>query len=318
MFPILFRILTIAGTCTLAALLTRKFLQLKAEREGSGDEHEQNRLPEAARKKAELRLEDKQVCEPDKAEKEVKKAEKALDIKAEKEADMKAAAQKAGDAKQFMKQQADERAEKVAKSKQAALAAQQAVASRKELNARKTGSNAGKGQKDFSVPAGAETVELSKKEREKTQVEKSDDPAYEKARVVIQSSKQILESYKHPQGVKVDLSLARFSIDTAERLMSQQRYEEAWEKASPVGMLVSMAEMRGSIEKQLAELKGDQSASEKLNEIKAILKSADAFMAEASQSFVSDSASHGDLMGKLQAAFQKTMEAQEQLAKVRS
>ena len=139
-----------------------------------------------------------------------------------------------------------------------------------------------------------------------------------RARTVIDSSENILSTYKQPEGMSVDLGLAKFALETAERLMEEYRYEEAFEKAGAVGMLVGMAEMRGAIESDLKEMKKDENLKDKVSVVRSVLQEGDKYLAEASQSFVSDSAAQdGSFLQNLQHAFQKTTEAQQELAKAR-
>jgi hypothetical protein len=142
-------------------------------------------------------------------------------------------------------------------------------------------------------------------------------PAEERARIVLDSSKQILTNYKQPDGLKVDLGLAHFSLDTAERLMAQSKYDEALEKASAVGLLVGMSEMRAAVENQLKTLASDGANGEKIKAIRAILSEGDLQLAEASKSFVMEEAGDaGAFMNHLQLAFQKTTQAQSELTKI--
>ena len=142
-------------------------------------------------------------------------------------------------------------------------------------------------------------------------------PAEDRARIVLHSSKQILTNYKQPDGLKVDLGLAHFSLDTAERLMAQSKFDEALEKASAVGLLVGMSEMRASVENQLKTSQSDEAKGEKIKAIRAILLEGDLELAEASKSFVMDDAGDaGAFMNHLQLAFQKTTQAQSELTKI--
>lgn len=138
----------------------------------------------------------------------------------------------------------------------------------------------------------------------------------QRARAVLDSSGHVLSSYKQPEGLNVDLGLAQFSLDTAERMMSEYRYEDAFEKAGAVGMLVGMAEMRAAVEKQLKDLMSDGASPDKLSHVRSTLKEADEFLAEASKSFMADAVpGESEYLVQLQHAFQKTTEAQQALTK---
>lgn len=342
MFSIILRVLTIAGTCTLAAMLTRKYLQKRAERETQAEKSllpasraldktsepgsQENEL-ESRRKKRDDLLSQKQESSGAVAERarlreemeaalpsEAARAEAASareellatrdKLRAERD-ELQARAEQSKLEAEKIRQKADERSEKVAKSKQAALAAQQAVkAFRKEADeAKKSGSTKDRVAEKEAAAGGIAPP--------------PPDPSMERARLVLESSRQILENYKMPEGLIVDLSLARFSLDTADRLMSESRYDDAWEKAGAVGMIVGISEMRAAIEQQLKDLKKDPEKAEKVKLVRAALSEADMELAEASKSFVAEQSgnSGNSYTQHLQTAFQKTMQADGELKK---
>lgn len=334
MFPILLRVLTIAGSCTIAALLTRRYLQYKAEQD---DEFKSQTRRQAAAKsanndrqsgeadKSESKASDKNATESTAANNkngsdEPAKGESSTavsDEKVKKES-------KAG--VPHSKSQADERAERIARSKEAALAAKKAVDARK----RDMGSGSYEAIKpvaeEVASPEGhseiplAQSIELSAVTEEPgkditVSMEPAASAAEERAKVVLMSSKQILDNYKQPAGSKVDLSFAQFSMQTAERLMAQSRFDEAWEKASAVGLLVAVSEMRAAIETQIKSMNSDAEKADRIKEARTNLDEADRCLADASQSFVSDENSNGDFMNQVQKAFQKTTQAQSELMK---
>ena len=143
----------------------------------------------------------------------------------------------------------------------------------------------------------------------------ADQQAGQRAQAVITSSEHVLSAYKAPAGLNVDLSLAKFSLDTAERSMDEHRYDDAFEKAGAVGMLVGMAEVRAGIDSQLKELSKNESLKSKTDAVRDILKEADAFLTDASKSFMADASPDGEYLIKLQSAFQKTTQAQQELMK---
>lgn len=299
MFSILLRVLTIAGSCTLAALITRRLIYGRAPKNEDLQHSENEKAARSA--STEKRSENSASAE---AEKKSETEKQTIDLEAQRKRreEMQAKADQ-------IKQRSDERSEKIAKSKQAAQAARDTVkAFRKEQEAQgklpQSSKLAEKGRSDnlqetdFSVPDSVPDK----------------DPARERARVIMDSSRKILDSYKQPAGLNVDLSLARFSIETADRLFSESRFDDAWEKAGSVGMIVGMAEMRAGIEQRLNELRSNPENADKLKEVRDILSEADASLAEAGKSFVNDKEKgDGDFMKELQIAFSKTMKAQKEL-----
>lgn len=206
---------------------------------------------------------------------------------------------------------------------QVAPAASDLDSQRKKRAEQKAAAKEAKAQSDLRVeqamhaaPAKSDDAPAKKPQSEDFSVP-ANDAAREQAETVIKSSKAILQSYKQPEGMHVDLGLAQFSLDTAERLAGQARFAEAFEKASAVGMLVAMSEMRAAIEGQLKEFKSNAAHADKLKAVRAILSEADRSMAEASKSFVSDESSDTSFMSQLQTAFQKTTEAQTELMKAK-
>lgn len=384
MFPILFRVLTIAGSCTIAALLTRRYLQRKAEEENryreqlrpqvaEGRQSTSDAAPSSSKESAQSALQSPGKSDKSKREEELAKKAKAeaqavADIEAARRAkeaalaaarqakneklaktrESAAAAQKAAEAHRRSSESGSfpavpaKNVESVStEMSQAALEREQASASSSEETAQSARTEMSEAAEqsslaqDFSpaekaqaskadeselaAAAIAEAVESKNEEASAAAVpvsSKAQDPAEERAKVVLQSSKQIIDNYKQPDGVKVDLSLAQFSIETAERLMAQSRFEEAFEKASAVGLLVGMAEMRAAIETQLKAMKSDEKLADKAKSIRSILNEADASLAQASQSFVSDDVPAGQYMNHLQTAFQKTMQAQNEMMNV--
>lgn len=345
MFSIILRVLTIAGTCTLAAMLTRKYLEKRAEREArtpaalpakkvrgaavreletrdsedSGSATPENELDSRRKMRDELQAKKSESVSESTAERSrlrsemeelARNAESARAEAASAKEELLAARDKhlAGKDElqskteqmkleaQELKQKAEERSEKVAKSKQAALAAQQAV-------------------KAFRKDAADSQIAVQKNDLQ--MAPPPPNPAMERARLVLDSSRQILDNYKMPTGLIVDLSLARFSLDTADRLMAEGRYDDAWEKAGAVGMIVGISEMRAAIEQQLKEMKKDPDRAEKVKLVRSALNEADLELAEASKSFVSEKSGNGekDYTQHLQAAFQKTMQADAELQK---
>ncbi|MBX9571197.1 MAG: hypothetical protein K2X77_20035 [Candidatus Obscuribacterales bacterium] len=145
----------------------------------------------------------------------------------------------------------------------------------------------------------------------------ADQQAGERASSVITSSEHVLSSYKAPDGLKVDLSLAKFSLETAERSMQEHRYDDAFEKAGAVGMLVGMAEVRAGIDSELKELSKNEELKAKTDAVRQTLREADAFLSDASKSFMSDQPPDGEYVIKLQNAFQKTTQAQQELMKAK-
>lgn len=143
----------------------------------------------------------------------------------------------------------------------------------------------------------------------------SDQQSGQRASAVITSSEHVISSYKAPAGLNVDLSLAKYSLETAERSMQENKYDDAFEKAGAVGMLVGMAEVRAGIESQLKDLSTRDELKSKLDPVREILKEADAFLTDASRAFVGDQPADGDYLIKLQNAFQKTTQAQQELMK---
>lgn len=143
----------------------------------------------------------------------------------------------------------------------------------------------------------------------------SDQQAGQRANAVITSSEHVISSYKSPDGLNVDLSLAKYSLETAERSMQENKYDDAFEKAGAVGMLVGMAEVRAGIDSQLKDLSSKGELKSKLDNVRDILKEADAFLTDASRAFVGDQPADGDYLIKLQNAFQKTTQAQQELMK---
>ncbi len=389
MFPIIFRVLTIAGSCTIAALLTRRYLQRKAEEQNRFREDLRPKVTEgessrsdggesvARAKHSAASGANSGSSEPvsgthgSSSASEKPLAQPAATPSAEPVSEIELARRKREEALATARQAKNE---KVAKAKEAAAAAQRAVEARRrsgtsgsfpavphsdtstvstELseaaieraandepsaatasspNASSVATELSEAatekvlEQDFSPSQAesvnelalaaatiAEAVETEKKEEaEKLEV----DPAEERAKVVLHSSKQILENYKQPDGVKVDLSLAQFSIETAERLVTQSRFEEAFEKASAVGLIVGMAEMRAAIETQLKAMKSNEGMADKVKSVRSILNAADAALGSASQSFISDDVPVGEFMNHLQTAFQKTMQAQNELMNV--
>lgn len=328
MITVLLRVLTIAGTCTLAALLTRKILEKRAERESAESNAEssnkganlslvqrdkpavpQGSASAAANAPASKPAAPSPARPAPAAETKPKVEEKPEAKAAESKSDAADELSRKREEMQSSGRNQAERQEKVAKSKEAAMAAQKAVAAK-----RRGQNNTG----DFSVPKDEEasapkTVEAPAPKPSATPAAAPVNAAQEKAKVVISSSKQILQTYKQPEGVKVDLSLANFSIDTAERLYAQEKFDEAWEKASSVGLLIGMSEMRASIEAQLKTMKADPEKAEKVKQIRNVLNEADKFLSDANQSFVSEESGKGDFLKQLQNAFQKTMQAQNEL-----
>ena len=145
----------------------------------------------------------------------------------------------------------------------------------------------------------------------------ADQQAGERASAVITSSEHVLSSYKAPDGLNVDLSLAKFSLETAERSMQEHRYDDAFEKAGAVGMLVGMAEVRAGIDSELKELSKNEELKAKTDAVRQTLREADAFLSDASKSFMSDQPPDGEYLIKLQNAFQKTTQAQQELMKAK-
>lgn len=384
MFPILFRVLTIAGSCTIAALLTRRYLQRKAEEENryreqlrpqfaeggqstsdalsssnkadsaasqSSSKSDKSKLEEESARKAKVEAQAVADIETARRTKEaaLAAARQAKNEKLAKTREAAAAAQKAAEAHRRsaesgsfpavpaqnveavsteMSQAALEREQASAKANEESIqsaqtemseaAAQSALA--QDFSPEEKTQAAKVDDSEIAAAAIAEAVE-SKKEVSSNKaaepgISKAQGPAEERAKVVLQSSKQIIDNYKQPEGTKVDLSLAQFSIETAERLMAQSRFEEAFEKASAVGLLVGMAEMRAAIETQLKAMKSDEKLADKAKSIRSILNEADASLAQASQSFVSDDVPAGQYMNHLQTAFQKTMQAQNEMMNV--
>lgn len=279
MFPILLRVLTIAGTCTVAALLTREFMRRKALRdEEAGVQRstplsiEEKNDSNAVSQQAKQGLDQQATAQADSNARFSSAAELAseLELQRRKRDDRKAAAMQA-------KMQADERAGKAARAKSAA---------QESLGAATKRDSSGKG---------------------KEQPDTSTDPAAVRAQTVIGSSRNILQTYKQPVGYTVDLSLAHF---TAERLYNMGRFDEAWAKAGAVGMLVGMAEIRANVESELKSLSKDSAGSEKTKEVRQTLNEADGHLAEASKSFVTDKPDDSDaFVSQLQQAMAKTMKA---------
>jgi hypothetical protein len=291
MFSILFRVLTIAGTFTIAALLTRRYMQRRALREdhessGSGASSGAEKSAVAGgREGSALQGETHRSPEPSQRKKKrvERKAGRHLKLQHDGDADD---ADAADDTTGEFEEEQDAGLETELAQKPEAVQKQ------------------GAAQKQEQDPAAREAVSVLS------------GAAAERARIVIQSSRQILDNYKHPEGLNVDLSLAHFSLDTAERLMAQSRFEDAWEKAGAVGMIVGMAEMRAAVERQLKDLGSEPSGAERAKEIRKILAEADRCLAEASKSFVQDSgAGASSYISHLQAAFQKNTEAQAELVK---
>ncbi len=285
MFPLLFRVLTIAGSCVLAGVLTRAYLKRQAERENADLQDDAVKTPAA--------IQD-QSAPP-----------------------VQAAAAKQSAPSAAVKQSAP--AAPVKESAPAAPVKESTPAAPVKESAPaapvKESAPAAPAKNSAPVAPAAPVAEVKKAETKDAPAVKNE--AAERAQIVISSSKKMLETYKQPEGLAVDLSLAHFCVDTAERLMTQSRFEEAFEKASTVGMLLGMSEMRASVESHLKEMKADSSKAEKAKAVRDILNEADRFLAEASKSFVSDEASGDDsFMSQLQSAFQKTTQAQSELKKV--
>lgn len=141
----------------------------------------------------------------------------------------------------------------------------------------------------------------------------ADQQAGQRASTVISSSQHVLSSYKAPDGLNVDLALAKYSLETAERSMQEHKYDDAFEKAGAIGMLVGMAEVRAGIDNELKELDKNSDLKDKTDAVRQSLKEADAYLSDASKAFVDDSLAEGEYLIRLQHAFQKTTQAQQEL-----
>ncbi|MBX9690180.1 MAG: hypothetical protein K2X27_25940 [Candidatus Obscuribacterales bacterium] len=291
MFPILFRLLTIAGTCTVAALLTRQYLKHRAELSGSELEQEK------AARKAEAQIAVKPAVE-----------EVSFD---------------SGPYRQSLETTLNSIDEILSKAETEMdspycrpVTLRALMAGLEKQGEIRTRLNSAAELKESEWQAQIkEAAGLLQSLRSSWQQAVADQQAASKAQSVIDSSAQLLQSYRAPEGLPVDLSLARFSLDAAERLMAEFRFEESFERATSVGMWVGMAETRASLELQLKEL-GKEAQKEKSKEVRGLLDEADALMAKLGKLLSTDEAS-AEYMKLLESAFQKTTFAQSELMKVK-
>jgi hypothetical protein len=99
--------------------------------------------------------------------------------------------------------------------------------------------------------------------------------------------------------------------------MKEGKYDEAWEKAGAIGMVVGMSEMRAGIERHIKNHKPDEKSTEKLKEIRKTLTEADLALAEATKSFVGgEPDGESQFLNHLREAFRKTTMAQTKILEV--
>lgn len=335
MFPFLLRVLTIAGAFTVAAVLTRRYVTRLRENADAGSTELSSDAGQSAENPEGLADSAHDTHRKKRAERKAGRffrQRHADDVSAERDAPSlpDAGSERQADQQEAEPQDKDVRETERQEKERLEKERQEQDRREKELQEQERLENERQEQERLEREQEKERIERERQEQvrlvherhEQLRQEKesasalSTDAAAQGARVVLESSRHLLAGYQQPEGLNVDLSLAHFSMDTADRLMTQLRYDEALEKASAVGMLIGMAEMRASTERQLRELESGSNNADNIRKVRAILSEADGLMAEASKSFVSDdSATASTYISHLQAALQKTLEAQSALVK---